>query len=71
MSKPFRESLEEQLKNPEFKKEWDALEPEFKEIKEHLNKETIAAMSEAERISHDPGVKHYSDVEEALKELKT
>ena len=34
------------------------------------NKETITAMLEAERIAHDPGVKHYSDVEEALRELK-
>lgn len=37
---------------------------------EHPNKETIAAMLEAERIAHDPNVKHYSDVEEALQELK-
>lgn len=34
------------------------------------NKETIAAMLEAERIARDPNVKHYSDVEEALRELK-
>ncbi len=34
------------------------------------NKETIAAMLEAERIGHNPCVKHYSDVEEALRELK-
>lgn len=34
------------------------------------NKETMAAMLEAERISKDPNVKHYSDVEEALRELK-
>ena len=34
------------------------------------NKETIAAMLEAERIAKDPSVKHYSDVEEALRELK-
>lgn len=34
------------------------------------NMETIAAMMEAERIAHDPNVKHYSDVEEALRELK-
>lgn len=34
------------------------------------NKETIAAMLEAERIAKDPTVKHYSDVEEALQELK-
>lgn len=34
------------------------------------NKETIAAMLEAERIAKDPNIKHYSDVEEALRELK-
>ena len=34
------------------------------------NKDTIAAMLEAERIAKDPDVKHYSDVEEALRELK-
>ena len=37
---------------------------------EQPNKETIASMLEAERIAHDPRVKHYSDVEEALRELK-
>ena len=37
---------------------------------EKPNKETIAAMLEAERIASDPGVKRYSDVEEALQELK-
>lgn len=37
---------------------------------EYPNKETIAAMLEAECIAHDPSVKHYSDVEEALRELK-
>ena len=41
------------------------------EIKmERPNKETIAAMLEAERIAKDPNIKHYSDVEEALRELK-
>ena len=34
------------------------------------NKETLAAMLEAERIAHDPDVKRYSDVEDALRELK-
>lgn len=34
------------------------------------NAETIAAMLEAERIAHDPNVEHYTDVEEALRELK-
>ena len=37
---------------------------------ERPNKETVAAMLEAERIAKDPNVKHYSDVEEALRELK-
>lgn len=37
---------------------------------EQPNKESIAAILEAERIAHDSSVKHYSDVEEALWELK-
>lgn len=37
---------------------------------EKPNKETIAAMLEAERITRDSSVKRYSDVEEALKALK-
>lgn len=37
---------------------------------EKPNKETIAAMLEAERIAHDSSAKRYSDVEEALKALK-
>lgn len=34
------------------------------------NKETMAAMLEAERIARDPSVKRYSDVEDALRALK-
>ncbi len=37
---------------------------------EQPNKDTIAAMLEAEKIAHDSSVKRYSDVEEALLELK-
>ena len=33
MGRNFRETLNEQLQNPEFKAEWDALEPEFQIIK--------------------------------------
>jgi len=29
MGKNFRETLDEMMKDPEFKAEWDALEPEF------------------------------------------
>jgi DNA-damage-inducible protein J len=35
------------------------------------NATTIAAMLEAEQIINDPTVKRYSDVEEALRELKS
>lgn len=35
------------------------------------NTETITALLEAERIARDPSIKHYNDVEEALKELKS
>ena len=33
MTKNFRNTLNKELKNPEFKKEWDRLEPEFQIIK--------------------------------------
>ncbi len=34
------------------------------------NAETVAALLEGERIARDPSVKRYTDVEEALRELK-
>ena len=37
---------------------------------EQPNEETRAAMAEAERLSRDPAAKRYTDVEEALSELK-
>lgn len=37
---------------------------------EQPNKETMAAMLEAECIARDPSVRRYSDVEEALSALK-
>jgi DNA-damage-inducible protein J len=35
------------------------------------NNDTIAAMEEAERISRDPSVKGYTDVNQMMKELLT
>jgi len=35
------------------------------------NAVTVAAMLEAERIESDPTVRRYTDVEEALRELKS
>ena len=37
---------------------------------EQPNKETMAAMLEAEHIIQNPNAKQYTDVEEALRELK-
>ena len=42
----------------------------FTETLNTPNAVTIAAMQEAERIARDPNAKRYSDVEEALRELK-
>ena len=46
MGKNFRETLNEQLKNPEFKKEWDALEPEYQIIKAMLATRNEKAMTQ-------------------------
>lgn len=46
MEKNFRETLNEQLKNPEFKKEWDALEPEYQIIKAMLDIRNEKAMTQ-------------------------
>lgn len=35
----FEESLSEHLQDPEFKREWDALEPEFQLIRQQLDAE--------------------------------
>ena len=37
---------------------------------EQPNKETVAAMLEAERIAKDPNVKHYSDLDELFEDLR-
>ena len=48
----------------------DAANLPFNVLMEQPNKETMAAMLEAEPIARDPSVKRYSDVEEALRALK-
>ena len=40
------------------------------ELLEQPNKETIAAMLEAERIAKDPSVKGYNDLDELFADLK-
>ena len=46
MGKNFRETLNEQLNNPVFKKEWDALEPEYQIIKAMLATRNEKAMTQ-------------------------
>ena len=46
MGKNFRETLNEQLNNPVFKKEWDALEPEYQIIKAMLETRNEKAMTQ-------------------------
>lgn len=71
MGTKFNDYLAEQLKDPEFRKEFEALQAErASKQAEHIpNRETIAALEEAKRMMADPDSKTYS-VEEALKELK-
>ncbi len=42
----------------------------FEIRQERPNKETIAAMLEAERIAHDPSVKKYDDLDELFRDLR-
>ena len=71
MGTKFNDYLAEQLKDPEFRKEYEALQAEraAKQAEHIPNRETIAALEEAKRMMADPDSKTYS-VEEALKELK-
>jgi hypothetical protein len=48
----FREYLNEQLEDPEFKKEWDALEPEFNMIRAMIEtQEDMRIISIVKKIS--------------------
>ena len=46
MGKNFRETLNQQLKNPEFKEEWDELEPEYQIIKAMLSSRAEKSMTQ-------------------------
>ena len=46
MNKDFRESLNEQLKNPEFRAEYEALEPEFQIIRAMLDEKDELNLSQ-------------------------
>lgn len=46
MTKNFRDTLNNELKNPEFKEEWDRLEPEFQIIKSMIDSRTELSMTQ-------------------------
>lgn len=46
MTKNFRDSLNEQLKDDEFRAEWEALEPEYQIIKSMLDGRAMKGMTQ-------------------------
>lgn len=48
MSKTFRDSLNTQLQDPEFQKEWNSLEPEYQIIRSMLNARTEKKITQKE-----------------------
>lgn len=48
MAKNFRETLNEQLKDPKFKSEWEALEPDFQVIKAMIELRKIKNITQEE-----------------------
>ena len=56
--KNFRDALREEMKNPEFKKEWDALEPEFRQLRKSLDGENFSSSrKDFKKISNTHGCK--------------
>lgn len=66
----FDDLLNEQMKDPEFKAAWDALDPEFAGIEaEILNEKTVAALNEyAEMQQHPEKYKRYALFREAMED---
>lgn len=51
----FREFLEEQLQDPEFRKEWDALEPEFAIVQALIDTRKNAGLTQ-KQLSERTGI---------------
>ena len=60
MTKNFRNTLNKELKNPEFKKEWDGLEPEFQIIKSVIDSRAELSMTQKD-LSELTGI-HQSEI---------
>lgn len=52
----FRKTLEKELKDPEFKREYDALEDEFKAIEALIDARTAAGLTQAQ-LAQKMGIK--------------
>lgn len=55
MGKNFRETWNERMKDPEFKKEWDALEPEYQIIRVMLNSRAEKSLTQ-QQLSKITGI---------------
>ena len=55
MGKNFRETWNERMKVPEFKKEWDALEPEYQIIRVMLNSRAEKSLTQ-QQLSKITGI---------------
>ena len=51
----FREFLDEQLQDPEFKEEWDALEPEFAIVQAIIDARKISGLTQ-KQLSERTGI---------------
>ncbi|WP_311481736.1 helix-turn-helix transcriptional regulator [uncultured Anaerococcus sp.] len=60
MTKNFRDTLNKELKNPEFKTEWDRLEPEFQIIKSVIDSRAELSMTQKD-LSELTGI-HQSEI---------
>ena len=55
MGKNFRETWNERMKDPEFKKEWDALEPEYQIVRVMLNSRAEKSLTQ-QQLSKITGI---------------
>ncbi|WP_311479858.1 helix-turn-helix transcriptional regulator [uncultured Anaerococcus sp.] len=60
MTRNFRDTLNNELKNPEFKEEWDRLEPEFQIIKSVIDSRNELSMTQKD-LSELTGI-HQSEI---------
>ncbi len=66
----FDDFRKEQMQNPKFKAEWDALDSEFEAIEKRLNAETVEALNEyPEMRAHPEKYKRYASFDDALHDV--